>query len=192
MNLLRAFIAIEIPQEIKKAIAAETACLQTDNGRAVRWVTPENIHLTLKFLGEISPHNVELLSQSMQAECSQQPQFEITVTGMGCFPNAHRPRVIWIGLNAPQELNKLQHKIEATTARLGYAAEEKAFSPHLTLGRVREQASVDELKRLHAVLDTMSVGALGTFTAQAVYLFKSDLQPTGPIYSHLFSARLGS
>jgi 2'-5' RNA ligase len=192
MNLLRAFIAIEIPQEIKKAIAAETACLQTGTGRAVRWVTAENTHLTLKFLGEVSPTNVDMLSQTLQAECSQLPQFGITVSGMGCFPNVRRPRVIWIGLNAPADLNKLQHKIEAATARLGYPIEEKPFSPHLTIGRVREQASADDLKRLHDLLDTVSIGTLGAFTARAVYLFKSDLQPSGPVYSHLFSAGLGS
>jgi len=192
MNLLRAFIAIEIPAEIKKAIAAQTACLQPNTGRAVRWVTTENTHLTLKFLGEISPANLDMLSQALQSECSQMAPFDITVSGLGCFPNARRPRVIWIGLNVPAELNKLQHKIEAATARLGYTPEDKPFSPHLTLGRVREQATADELKQLHASLEAISIGTLGTFTAHTVHLFKSDLQPAGPIYSHLFSARLGN
>jgi 2'-5' RNA ligase len=191
MNLLRAFIAIEIPLEIKKAIAAQTAALQTNTGRAVRWVATENTHLTLKFLGEISPSNLELLSQTIQAECSQMTPFEIKVSGLGCFPNARRPRVIWIGLNAPAELTKLQLKIEAATARLGYTPEEKPFSPHLTIGRIREQASADELKHLLASLEKISIGMLGTFTAQNVYLFKSELLPAGPIYSHLFSAQLG-
>jgi 2'-5' RNA ligase len=189
--LLRAFIAIEIPPGIKKAIAAQTASLQTNASRAVRWVTAENTHLTLKFLGEISPNNVDLLSQALLGECGQVAPFEITVTGLGCFPNMRRPRVIWIGLNVPPELNKLRLKIESATDRLGYSAEEKPFSPHLTIGRVREQASPDELKRLQSSLEALTIGALGTFTAQSVYLFKSDLQPAGPIYSHLFCARLG-
>jgi 2'-5' RNA ligase len=191
MNLLRAFIAIEIPSEIKKAIAAETAFLQTNTNHAVRWVSAENTHLTLKFLGEISPANVEMLSQAIQAECSSLASFEITVSGLGCFPNARRPRVIWIGLLIPPDLNKLQYKIEAATSRLGYAPEEKPFSPHLTIGRVRDQANVNELKQLHASLESTAIGTLGTFTANVVHLFKSDLQPSGPVYSHLFSARLG-
>jgi 2'-5' RNA ligase len=191
MNLLRAFIAIEIPSEIKKAIAAQTASLQFNTGQSVRWVTAENTHLTLKFLGEVSPTNVDLLSQAIQAECSQITPFDITVSGLGCFPNAHRPRVIWIGLLVPPELNKLHYKIEATTARLGYTPEEKTFSPHLTIGRVRDQATVIELKQLHDSLESATIGTLGTFTAHTVHLFKSELKPGGPIYSQLFSARLG-
>ena len=192
MNLLRAFIAIEIPSGIKKVIAAQTACLQTNSNRAVRWVAAENTHLTLKFLGETSPANVDMLSQALQGECSLLAPFDITVSGLGCFPNARRPRVIWIGLLVPSELTHLQHKIEAATARLGYTPEEKPFSPHLTIGRVREQANGVELKELHESLEAISVGTLGTFTAHAVHLFKSELRPAGPVYSSLFSARLGS
>lgn len=191
MSLLRAFIAIEIPPEIKKAIAAQTASLKKGAGRAVRWVSTENIHLTLKFLGEISPSNVEILSQTLQAECSQQTPFEITVTGLGCFPNSHRPRVIWIGLAVPPELGRLQSKIEASLARLGYEAEDKPFSPHLTIGRVREQVNTEELRMLQASLNSINIGSLGTFRAQAVNLFKSDLQNTGSVYTRLFKAQLG-
>lgn len=192
MSLLRAFIAIEIPPEIKKAIAAEIANLHNGAGRAVRWVATENIHLTLKFLGEISPASVELLSQALQAECDQHVPFDITVSGLGCFPNSHRPRIIWIGLNIPPELSRLQHKLETAAARLGYTAEDKPFSPHLTIGRIREQATPAELNNVHSALEKLHVGSLGTFTAQSVHLFKSDLKPSGPVYTSLFSARLGN
>jgi 2'-5' RNA ligase len=192
MSLLRAFIAIEIPLEIKQAIAAEIASLHNSAGRAVRWVSIQNIHLTLKFLGEISPASVELLTQALQAECDQAAPFNITVNGLGCFPNAHRPRIIWIGLNIPPELNRLQHKLETAIARMGYAAEDKPFSPHLTVGRVREQATSAELKNIHSGLEKLHVDLLGTFTAQSVHLFKSDLKPAGPVYTSLFSARLGN
>jgi RNA 2',3'-cyclic 3'-phosphodiesterase len=192
MSLLRVFIAIEIPIEIKKAIAAEIANLHNGAGRAVRWVTTENIHLTLKFLGEISPANVELLSQVLQTECDQHAPFDITVNGLGCFPNSHRPRIIWIGLNIPPELNRLQHKLETATARMGYTTEDKPFSPHLTIGRIREQATPAELNNIHSALEKLHVGSLGTFTPQSVHLFKSDLKPAGPVYTSLFSARLGN
>jgi RNA 2',3'-cyclic 3'-phosphodiesterase len=192
MSLLRAFIAVEIPLEIKKAIAAEIANLHNGAGHAVRWVAVENIHLTLKFLGEISPASVVLLSQMLQAECNQHTPFDITVSGLGCFPSSHRPRIIWIGLNVPPELNRLQHKLEAATARMGYTVEDKPFSPHLTIGRVREQAVPADLNNIHSALEKLHVGSLGTFTAQAVHLFKSDLKPAGPVYTSLFSARLGN
>lgn len=192
MELLRAFIAIEIPSEIKKAIASQTASLQKNAGRSVRWVTPENTHLTLKFIGELSSANVGLLTQALQAECSQQDCFKITVRGVGSFPNLHRPRVIWVGLQAPPDLNRLQHRLEAAAARLGYEAEERPFSAHLTIGRVREQASQDELKRLEAALTGLEIGELGTFTARSVTLFKSELRPAGPLYTSLFCAQMGS
>jgi 2'-5' RNA ligase len=189
--LLRTFIAIEIPPQIKKAIAAQTASLQKDMGHAVRWVAPENIHLTLKFLGDISVSSVEYISQTLLTECGQLPPLEVTVGGLGCFPNPHRPRVIWIGLTAPAELMRLQHKIDAATAQLGYDMDEKHFSPHLTIGRVREQASADESKQVQAALESKKIGLLGAFTARAVHLFKSDLLPSGPLYTSLYSAGLG-
>jgi 2'-5' RNA ligase len=192
MNLLRAFIAIEIPTEIKKAIAVQTASLYKNAGCAVRWVTTENTHLTLKFLGELSLANVGLLSQALQIGCGQQAPFDITVSGAGSFPNLRRPRVIWIGLSAPPDLNRLYHKVEAAAARLGYPAEDRPFSAHLTIGRVREQASPDELKYLQAALAGLDIGELGVFTARAVTLFKSELQPAGPLYTPLFSAQMGN
>jgi RNA 2',3'-cyclic 3'-phosphodiesterase len=192
MNMLRAFIAVEIPAEIKKAIAAQTASLHKDAGRAVRWVASDNIHLTLKFLGDISPVNIDLLSQALQFECSQQAAFEIGVCGLGSFPNLHRPRVIWTGLNAPRDLDHLQHKVESAAAHLGYEPEDKSFSPHLTIGRVREQVSSAEMKALQSALTELQVGDIGSFTARTVTLFKSELQPGGPIYSALFSAQMGA
>jgi 2'-5' RNA ligase len=190
--LLRAFIAIEIPPEIKKAISAQTASLQQNSGRAVRWIAPENIHLTLKFLGEISPANLQMLTQTLQAECIEHSPFDITVASLGSFPNPRRPRVIWIGLDIPPELNRLQRNIESVTSRLGYTTEDKPFAPHLTIGRVREQASTAEIQSLRTALENTQVGKLGTFSVHTVYLYKSDLRPSGPIYSRLSSAPLAN
>jgi RNA 2',3'-cyclic 3'-phosphodiesterase len=190
MSLLRAFIAIEIPPEIKKTISAQTANLQKDSASSVRWVASENIHLTFKFLGEISAANVEILAQALKTECEQCHPFEITVEELGCFPNSRRPRVLWVGLVVPQELNRLQRQIEAVTSRLGYATEEKPFSPHLTIGRVREQASSAELQALHTLLEQTRIATLGTFTVREVHLFKSDLKPSGPVYTRLSTALL--
>jgi 2'-5' RNA ligase len=97
-----------------------------------------------------------------------------------------------VGLESPAGLPRLQRGIEATTARLGYAAEDKPFSPHLTIGRVRDQVSADEMQTMRAALESTKVGALGTFDVTAVHLFKSDLQPGGAVYTCLFTARLGN
>lgn len=156
----------------------------------MRWVATENIHLTLKFLGEVSSANLELLRQSIHAECAQTAPFEISVAGLGCFPNPRHPRVLWVGLSAPSELTHLQRQIESAATRLGYTPEEKPFSPHLTIGRVREQITPIELQTLRKLLEQSTVSALGTFTVREVHIYKSELRPEGPHYSRLATAYL--
>lgn len=190
MSLLRAFIAIDIPPEIRQAISSQTASLRKESGRAMRWVSMENIHLTLKFLGEVSAPNLELLAQALRAECAQTAPFTISVENLGCFPNPRRPRVLWIGLSVPPELTRLQRLVESTAARLGYTPDEKPFSPHLTIGRVREQAAPEEIQTLRSLLERTTVARLGTFTVNEVHLYKSDLKPEGPVYTRLVTAPL--
>ncbi len=190
MSLLRAFIAIDIPPEIKQAISNQTASLRKESGHAVRWVAVESIHLTLKFLGEVSSVNLQLLTQAIQAECAQIAPFTVSVENLGCFPNPRRPRIIWIGLVVPSGLNRLQRQVETSAARLGYAPDDKPFSPHLTIGRVREQASPAELQALRSLLEQTTAASLGTFTVKEVHLYKSDLKPEGPVYTRLATAPL--
>jgi 2'-5' RNA ligase len=191
MSLLRAFIAIEIPQEIKKQIDGQTAELRRRVGRSVRWVTPENVHLTLKFLGDISSNNIDFLAQALKTEVGQYLPFEVCAEGLGAFPNLRRPRVIWIGLNVPPELGRLQYHLEAATARIGYASDGKTFSPHLTIGRIRDQLTQDESQTLRSALEGIHVGSLGKFAVKSVHLFQSELQPAGPVYTCLSTAILG-
>lgn len=190
MSLLRAFIAIEIPPEIKRAISSRTASLQKESGRAVRWVATENIHLTLKFLGEISSNSLDMLSQAIYSECAQVSPFQVVVETLGCFPSLRRPRIIWIGLVIPPELKRLQRQVETSVARLGYAPDDKPFSPHLTIGRVREQATAAELQNLRELLEQTTINTLGSFSVNEVNLYKSELKPEGPVYTRLSGARL--
>jgi 2'-5' RNA ligase len=158
----------------------------------VRWVTPANIHLTIKFLGDVSVGNLDLLTKMLQAEAGRHPAFEVRVGGLGAFPSNRRPRVVWVGVEAPAELAALQRGVEAEMARLGYEPEPRAFSPHLTLGRVIRNAASDDLRRLSEALERNPVGALGSFRVAAVHLFRSDLQPGGAVYTRLFSANLSA
>lgn len=192
MTVLRAFIALEIPAEIKKALELQTANLRQRAGSLVRWVSPENTHLTLKFLGDIPAGGVEALAQAIQAVCSQQSGFEITTGGVGCFPNLRQPCVIWIGLEDAPELFPLQARLDAATAALGYPAEARVFSAHLTIGRVREQITPVDLKKLIDILAEKATAGRGSFPAQYVTLFKSELRPDGPRYSALFRAQMGN
>ena len=192
MDLLRAFIAIEIPARVQDEIQAATASLQNTLGPdLVRWVAPRNLHLTLKFLGDISPASVEILQQMLRTESGQHRPFEIRLEGLGAFPTVHRPRVIWTGLVAPGALDSLQRGIESASARLGYEAEERPFSPHLTLGRVKQNLTTAGLQRVRMALEQTQIGDLGTARVEALHLFRSDLQPGGSIYTRLFSANLG-
>lgn len=191
MSLLRAFIAIEIPTGIHQAIEKKTASIRaTLNASLVRWAPAENVHLTLKFLGDISPANLEMLGQMLSAEVSQHRTFEMEFGGLGAFPNPKRPRVIWIGIQAPAGLDALQHGIGAATATLGYPNEQRPFSPHLTIGRVKQNVGSAGIQQIRTALDETKVGSLGTVQVSAVHLFKSDLKPTGAVYTRLFSAPL--
>ena len=191
MTLLRVFIAVEIPLSIRQAIQDQTESLRAALGRGlVRWVPVENMHLTLKFIGDISPANVDLLAQMLTAEAQTCAPFSLDVSGLGSFPTPRRARVIWIGIHAPAALTSLQRGIEAAVTRLGYEAETRPFSPHLTIGRVRQQVSASDQQKVRAALEQTSVGALGTAEVTAVHLFKSDLKSSGAEYTDLFSAPL--
>jgi 2'-5' RNA ligase len=190
--MLRSFIAVEMPAAVQDAIAASTAGLRRTLPRPlVRWVAERNIHLTLKFLGEVSPANLELLAQALAAEAGQHAAFSLAVGGLGAFPSQRRPRVIWIGIEAPAALPALQRGIEAAAARLGYAPEARPFSQHLTIGRVDQNAPAAAIQQIRAALEQTRVGALGAVAVDAVQIFKSDLRPGGAVYTHLYSAPFG-
>lgn len=191
MSLLRAFVAIEIPPQLQDEIQKATTDLQKKLGTdVIRWVALRNVHLTLKFLGDVSPANVDMIEQMLTREASQHQPFDMQVEGLGTFPNPRRPRVLWVGLVAPPALASLQRGIETAASRLGYTAEERDFSAHLTIGRVRQNASATDLLKIRTALEQTRIGQLGNVFVDAIYLFKSDLQPTGSIYTKLFTAPL--
>ncbi len=185
--MLRSFIAVEVPAEIQKTISQSLAPLQQSLPKPlIRWVAPQNVHLTLKFLGDVSPINLERLAEAIRIEAEAHQAFSMSVGGIGAFPNSRRPRVIWIGLEAPAALAALQRGVEAASASLGYVAENRPFSPHLTVGRVGQSISVADLHKIHTALDGMEVGELGQVQVEAIHIFKSDLHPGGSVYTPLY------
>ena len=193
MTVIRAFIAVELPEELHKKLANISSSLneQLEN-LPIRWVPAENIHLTLKFLGDVSQANVDMITKILQTIAHQHKIFELSVGGFGVFPNFNRPRVLWVGIEAPDELLHLQHRIEAEAARLGYAPDERAFSPHLTLGRVSRNANPQEVRQISEVLRRQKLGFLGAARISQIHLFRSDLQQGGAVYTQLFSAPLNA
>ena len=189
--MLRAFVAIHIPRPVREAIGRSVTGLHKAVGRStVRWVALENLHLTLKFLGDVSPSSLGPLQQMLAAEASRHAAFQIGAGTMGVFPDLKHPRVIWIGLQAPPALSALQHGVEAALERLGYPPETRPFSPHLTVGRVRDHVASQDLNNLRVALEETRVGVLGSLGVEDLHLMKSDLQPGGPVYSTLFTAPL--
>lgn len=190
MTVIRAFIAIDLPKSIQDRLAEILEQVKTPDTRAVRWVPAQNIHLTIKFLGDVSPTNLDLLQHLLKVEVSRFRPFEICVSNLGAFPSIRRPRVVWIGVEAPPTLAAMQHAIETETVRLGYAVEDRPFSPHLTLGRVAHNATPDDVHKVAETLVSVKVGELGRAVIDSVRLFRSDLQPGGAIYTPLYTTYL--
>jgi len=191
MSIIRAFIAIDLSKEICQNLEKVIRDLKEGMGGAsVRWIPAKNIHLTIKFLGDVSVVNLGLLINVIQSEVNRHPSFDLSVGGLGTFPSTRRPRVIWVGVKAPVELDALHHSVETEMARLGYVPEDRPFSPHLTLGRVARNVNTEELRRISDTMSNTKVGFLGATHIDAVHLYRSDLQPGGAVYSRLFTASL--
>jgi len=192
-SLLRSFLALEIPPGLQRLIADRTAPVRRAlPAPLVRWVAEENIHLTIKFLGDVSPANLELLAEALQRETAGLPAFPVQVGGLGAFPIARRARVLWIGLQAPRELFTLQRLTETVCERLGYEREARPFSAHLTIGRVGQHAGPAEHARIHQALEQVRIDQLGNPCLDALCIFKSDLRPTGSVYTRLYRLPLAA
>jgi 2'-5' RNA ligase len=191
MPTIRAFIAIELPVDIQQKLDNIIHNLQAMiNPTAIRWVNARNIHLTIKFLGEIPLSSVDPITQNLIAETNRHPGFEMSLGGLGVFPNFHRPRIIWVGLTTPTELLILQKGIEKEVNKMGIPFEDHPFSPHLTLGRISPNASPVLTKQIGEIINTFHIEKMGSFSVSNLVLFRSDLTPAGAIYTRLATASL--
>ena len=186
--MIRAFIALDIADNLRTEIAQVITGLRAQTGRSVRWVDPKNIHLTLKFLGDTPPANVKFLSQMLRSIADTQSAFEMQLADLGVFPNPNRPRVIHLEVHQIPALRALQLAVELAAAKLNYPAETRPFSPHFTLGRVRQPLSAADLQQLRSALQSLKLPNLPKVRIEELVLFQSDLTPQGPIYSRLSAA----
>ncbi|MBN1963292.1 MAG: RNA 2',3'-cyclic phosphodiesterase [Anaerolineae bacterium] len=190
---LRLFIALELPPAVRDALAAAQDQLQPQvPPRAVRWTQPEGIHLTLKFLGDTPAARVDSIGAALVEAVTGHAALALRAGTLGCFPNTERPRVLWIGLSGDLDrLSVLQAAVERALGPLGFPRENRPFSPHLTLGRVRREASRQDVQALGALVARSRVGTVATWTADAVSLMQSDLHPDGARYTCLRRVPLG-
>lgn len=184
---MRTFIAIEIPEETKKAIAELQARLK-DSGAEASWTRPEGIHLTLKFLGEVPKERIGEVRNALVQAAEGRSRFRLTVAGTGVFPNEKDPRVVWVGVSG--ELDKLmglQIRVEEHMVRLGFQQEDRRFTPHLTLGRIKKLSSRGSW--VHALEGVRGI-ALPGFEVAGLSLMKSELGRAGSVYTEIGRAEL--
>ncbi|MGD9044068.1 MAG: RNA 2',3'-cyclic phosphodiesterase [Desulfobacterales bacterium] len=176
----RAFIAIDLPESVKSFLSEAQEALKL-YGFGVKWVRPQNIHLTLKFLGNIATADTDKIAEALTLAARNCPVVSLAAKGIGVFPNPRRPRVIWAGLKGQVEiLENLQQTLDAHLSELGFARETRAFKSHLTLGRVKGKIAPARMK---AAIEKLKEFESESFEINQVTLFKSDLQPTGAVYT---------
>ena len=190
---MRAFIAIELPPEVRNALGSLEAELKT-SGADVKWVKPENIHLTLKFLGERDEKKIKETMRILDEVCAEKNSFSASVSSIGAFPNLDAPRVIWVGIgNGSAQIKEIACELEERISKLGIPKEDREFSTHITLGRTHSGLKRKELtEKIKAIEINYSSRKDLKFEVNKITLLKSTLTPGGPIYEALKTANLKS
>ena len=191
-DLIRTFIAIEPDAAIQHALGDVQTRLQRERAaNFIRWVAPANIHLTLKFLGNVETDRLPALTRTVREACASYSPFTLSLHTLGAFPNLTRPNVVWVGLRGEIETAaRLAEKIDAGCAALGYAREARPFAPHLTLGRVKKDARADELRSVGELIANFKAELRGEIRVARVSVMKSELKPSGSVYTRLEEIRL--
>lgn len=186
MESVRSFIALELTPEIQRHLAQVQNELKK-SGADVKWAKPEGIHLTLKFLGNVSLELIDEIKKVIDRVACDHKSFELKIGQLGVFPKIEHPRVIWTGIEQGKEKTlELAQDLEEHLIKLGFLREKQSFHPHLTLGRVRSERNRNQLKRfLQSITSPQE-----TMQAKTLALFKSTLTPQGAIYQHLYEAKL--
>jgi len=188
---IRSFIAIDLPLEVKEELARLRDEMGKDDHGLVRWVKIAGIHLTLKFLGNISPEQVPEITEAIMESRKVISPFELELTGVGAFPKPERPRVIWVGIKGEvDQLMKLQLSLDLSLARLGFSREVRPFAAHLTIGRVQQGVPSTQLSKLGKLVTAAVFDSTCAFQVKSVDLMKSQLTRGGALYSCLSSLTL--
>ena len=173
--------------EIQRSAGATLA------GEPIRWVRPETIHLTLRFLGETSATKLEWMLRRGEASARGWAPFDLHLGGVGCFPEPRRPRVVWVGAaDDSRSLPSIARELEQIARQAGFAPEERPFSPHLTVGRVKDRLSAEGARRFSSFLLDSAKADFGSIRVSSVDLMRSELRPAGPVYSLIAALALGA
>ena len=193
MPTYRLFIAINLPPDLLEALQTAQRHLQRKlAGYPLRWSRPEGIHLTLKFLGETDVARIDVITEALTVVAARHTAFELPVGGLGMFPNARRPNVLWVGVaDEARRLRHLAADVDKAVAKLGWPREKRPFNGHLTLARVKKQAGSRERRELgEQVLSLRGYEKLGVLPVHNIHLMRSQLHPEGAIYTELHAVDL--
>ncbi len=190
-NLIRSFIAIELPAEVSATLEEIQQALKSPQHNFVKWVPPMTIHITLKFLGNISSEKIASITSAMEQTSQAISPFQLKLGEIGAFPNLKQPRVLWIGVKGETDkLKTMQANLEENLARLGFTRESRGFTPHLTLARLREGISSAERRSFGDLIAEKSIKVDCQFAATKISLMKSQLLPSGAVYTRLTEVKL--
>ena len=188
---IRVFIALGISESVRSALSETVDYLRTAIPWGARWVDPQGIHLTLKFLGNINPVLTDGILESLCRIGEESSKFSLSLAGLGVFPNQREPRVLWAGLEGEMEpLAVLHEKVEAAMADQGFTRERRGFNPHLTIGRVRDRLASSERQKVVTTLLSHSMAPTEPWMADTMHLFRTTFTPQGSIHDIIGSAPL--
>ena len=187
METIRTFISIDFPEQAIKVIGDIQKSLNNAIPTIVRWIKSENMHLTLKFLGNVQLQKIHVIEIALDKIALEIEPFHLNLEGIGAFPNWGHPRIIWIGVGKPELVHGLAEQIEEKMVALDCQKEIKSFSPHLTIGRVREHISSEDIQMLEK-RTRINTTFVDQIMVTGIHLYKSDLHPSGPVYTLLHSS----
>ena len=191
METVRSFIAIELPEKLKTELEELVSRLKSESRTGVKWVNPQSIHVTLKFLGDVPVDRLDEITGALKDALHGIKPFRLTVAGLGVFPNPQRVRVAWVGVSGKMDaLERLQQRVDSELALLGFATESRKFTPHLTLARVGERVSPIERQGFGQVIEKTPFEASNNIRVKAVHLIRSQLTSHGAIYSRIGTVEL--
>jgi 2'-5' RNA ligase len=188
---MRTFIAIDFSPQIRQKIGEIIDYFKTQTpDYALKWVEPQNLHMTIKFLGEVSEGHLQTIKELLSDTIKGRSAFEIEVTGMGMYPSAHKPRVIWLGVEGSEPLKDIHKSLDQALQKTSIPPDKRGLSPHLTIARVRSNVETLIVQDIGKTLSQFKIGSLGKCTIDKIVLYKSTLTPGGPIYDPLLSIPL--
>ncbi len=188
---VRVFVAVELPDAVKAEFAGLAAAIDALGVRGARTVRPEGIHLTLKFLGDVSVELIPKIEAAMDSAAGKTSPFDLSLGGAGVFPNPRATRVLWVGVEGDLDsLGRLQQRVEESLAELGFRPERRGFNPHITAGRVRDRVSNADRRRVTETLLSHEY-ARPRIHVEGISLIRSILRPDGAVYEPIYGVSLG-